>query len=178
MQILSFVLFQLSWFAAILAGAHGLGWLGVVAILAHGAILAWRQPALLSEWPFWLATLAFGQVFDSLLALVGVFAFSHPWPIPWLSPPFMVGLWLNLALTLPFSLRWLKQRLVLGAIFGGIGGPLAYYAGHRLAAISLSPAVDRNLVLVGVAWAIAMPILLTLREVMSDNPAPATEKTP
>ena len=46
---------------------------------------------------------------------------------------------------------------MLAAVFGGIGGPLAYYAGMRFGALDFPGNVWASLVAVGIEWAIACP---------------------
>jgi tetrahydromethanopterin S-methyltransferase subunit D len=57
---------------------------------------------------------------------------------------------------------WLRGRYLAGAIFGAVGGPLAYLSGAKLGAASL-PSTD-GLVILGITWAAAFPALLTVAE--------------
>jgi tetrahydromethanopterin S-methyltransferase subunit D len=70
----------------------------------------------------------------------------------------MVMLWVNLATTMNVSMAWLRGRYALGAVFGAIGGPLAYYSGAKLGAMTRLPEPG-GLLWIGVAWAIALPLL-------------------
>jgi len=45
----------------------------------------------------------------------------------------------NLATTLNVSMAWLRGRYALAAIFGAFGGPLAYYSGAKLGAMTRLP---------------------------------------
>ena len=67
------------------------------------------------------------------------------------------------ATTLNVSLKWMKRRYLLAAVFGGLGGPLAYYAGHRLGAVGFSD-IQTALLAVGIGWAFIMPLLMLLAE--------------
>jgi hypothetical protein len=84
-----------------------------------------------------------------------------PYPPPF-SPLWMVMLWVNLAMTLNDSMAWLRGRFVLAVIFGAIGGPLAYYSGAKLGAADVPAMAD--LVVIGIAWAIAFPALSWINE--------------
>jgi hypothetical protein len=65
------------------------------------------------------------------------------------------------ATTLNLSLGWLKGRPALAALLGAVGGPLAYFAGHRLGGIELpDPAVA--LLVQGLGWSVLMPLLTSL----------------
>ncbi len=99
-----------------------------------------------------------GLVLDSALSASGVFTFLTNQPGVWVSPPWMVSLWMNFAATLGSSLGWLQGRPLLAALFGGLGGPLSYWAGARLGAIEL--AGWPSLAVLAVVWAVATPWLV------------------
>ena len=104
-----------------------------------------------------------GYVFDSVLALGGAIAFpDHAGPAA-PTTPWMVALWAAFAATLRHSLDWARRRYVLGVIAGAVFGPLAYTAGETLGAITLAAPPLGWLAVAG-EWALAMPLLLWLRE--------------
>jgi hypothetical protein len=72
-------------------------------------------------------------------------------------------MWGLFATILNVSLRWLRGRWLIAAIAGGLGGPLAYYGGHRLGALEFG---DQNAALIALAlgWAVVTPILVALSE--------------
>lgn len=162
-KIVNFIVFQLAWFAAVLGAAHGMPWLGVIAVpLALALHLAlspdWRPELLLA-----LAAAVTGFVFDSVLVAAGSFS-----PIPYVFPePFsslwMVMLWVNLAATINVLMGWLRGRYALAAVFGAVGGPMAYYSGAKLGAMTRIPD-SGDLLGIGSAWAIAFPLLLGINE--------------
>ena len=59
---------------------------------------------------------------------------SGVWAQGW-APYWMVALWGAFATTLNHSLRWLTRRPVFAALFGAVGGPIAYSAGVQLGAL-------------------------------------------
>jgi len=61
------------------------------------------------------------------------------------------------------SMRWLRGRWRLAAIFGMVGGPLAYLGGQKLGGIELVNEVAA-LAALGIGWAVMMPVLLSLAE--------------
>ncbi len=157
-KIINAIAFQTAWFAAVLGASHGMPWLGVVAVplglVLHLALSSdWRPELLLA-----LAAAVVGFVFDSILIRAGAFS-----PIPYLVPPpfsslWMVMLWVNLATTMNVSMGWLRQRYALAAVFGAVGGPMAYYSGARLGAMTRLPDPG-GLLWIGIAWAVALPLL-------------------
>jgi len=78
------------------------------------------------------------------------------------SPPpiWILGLWLQFATTLHFSLGWLSKRYPLAALLGLIGGPLAFLGGERLGAATFGDPRALSLGLIALAWAIALPVLV------------------
>jgi hypothetical protein len=165
-NIINFIAFQAAWFAAVLGAAHGMPWIGVVAVplvLALHLALSpdWRPELLLA-----LAAAGTGFVFDSVLVASGAFS-----PIPYVFPvPFsslwMVMLWVNLATTMNVSMGWLSGRYALAAVFGAIGGPMAYYSGAKLGAMTAMPG-PAGLTAIGIAWAIALPLLYLIANLIS-----------
>jgi hypothetical protein len=71
-------------------------------------------------------------------------------------------MWVNFALILNVSLRWLRGRYLLGAVLGFFGGPLAYFAGARLGAIRIPEPLALKLLVLALAWALAVPLLLRI----------------
>lgn len=66
-------------------------------------------------------------------------------------------LWVNFGTTLSPSLRWMWRRPLLAGALGAIGGPVAYWVGSRIGAISLAEAEWKGLVWVAVQYAIVLP---------------------
>ena len=157
------VLFQAAWFAAVLGAARGMFWLGPLAmlpVLAIHLVLAENRQA---ELKLLLVAGLLGFLFDSSLVSFGVFTpFPHFFPRPF-SPPWMICLWLNFAATLNVSMSWLRDRYLLAALFGAIGGPLAYYSGARLGATEALPTL-RGLLVLALGWGIMATLLVWLAQ--------------
>jgi len=69
-------------------------------------------------------------------------------------------LWASFALTLTRSLAWLMRRPWLGALFGALGGPLAYASAARgFGAVELVPTAARALAGLALGWGAAIPAL-------------------
>lgn len=161
-SVVNFIAFQIGWFAAVLGAGHGMPWLGVAIVplvLLLNLVLSadWRQELIVA-----LAAAVMGFAVDTGLVAAGVFA-----PVPYLvsrpfSPLWMVMLWVNQATTLNSCMGWLRGRYLAGALFGAVGGPLAYLSGAKLGAASL-PSTN-GLVILGITWAVAFPALLAVAE--------------
>jgi hypothetical protein len=167
-KIVNVVTFQASWFVAVLGAAHGVPWLGVVvvpiALAVHLALSPdWRPELLLA-----LSAALTGFAVDSGLIAAGLFTpipygFPHPFSSLW-----MVMLWVNLAMTLNVSMAWLRGRYLLASAFGAVGGPLAYYSGAKLGAMTAIPDFQA-LLGIAIAWAVAMPALCGLAKVCNNR---------
>ena len=143
-KAINVVLFQAAWFAAVLGAARGMLWLGPLAMIPTLAIHLALQEDRRGEVKLLLAAGLLGFIFDTAFVAGGVFTpLQHLFPRPF-SPPWMICLWLNFAATLNVSMAWLRGRYLLAALFGAIGGPLAYYSGAKLGATEALPTIDRD----------------------------------
>ena len=99
----------------------------------------------------------------SMLVWLNWLQYSSGILIPNTAPYWIVLMWGLFATILNVSLRWLRGRWLIAAIAGGLGGPLAYYGGHRLGALEFG---DQNAALIALAlgWAVVTPILVALSE--------------
>jgi len=155
------VLFQASWFAAVLGAARGMLWLGPLAMIPTLAIHLTLQEDVKGEMKLLLAAGLLGVLFDTAFVAGGVFTpLQHFFPRP-LSPPWMICLWLNFAATLNVSMAWLRGRYLLAAVFGAIGGPLAYYSGAKLGATEALPTMT-GMLLLAIGWGAMTPFLVRL----------------
>ncbi len=165
MNISNFILFQTAWFVTILSAADGLPYLGAISTLAwisiHLYIIGDKR---LFEFELLVSAAVIGYLLDSLLVYRDVIEFPESALLGGPSPIWMVCLWINLAATINYSLSWLKGRYVLSALMASIAGPFAYAAGEKLGAIKLSE--NSSLIVIGLMWACAMPLLIFLSERM------------
>ena len=172
--VANFLGFQLCWIACAVGAAQGYPIVGPAVVIVWLALHLERiepgpHDAAASARNRWielrllLASALFGYALDSLLAIGGVLGFpAHAGPA-WPTTPWMVALWAAFAGTLRHSLDWTRRRYALGALAGAVFGPLAYRAGDALGAITLADP-PFGLLAVAAAWAVAMPLLLWIRE--------------
>jgi len=162
--LVNIITFYLAWFACIVGAAHQHSLLGPLTVLAvlglHFYFLPGYPPA--QELRLFLTVSVLGFVLDSLQAFVGVFSFAHTTPGTWMSPLWMIALWVAFATTLHTSLRWLSGRYGLAAVLGAIGGPLSYYSGAQLGALTLNPDLTLSFAVMAIVWGFAMPVLVWL----------------
>lgn len=142
--------FQLGWFACVLGGSV----IGVpVALLLLAVHLRWLGGP--GEWRLLLAMLLLGALLDSSLMHLGVFDFAQA---GWLCPLWLMALWPLFATTLLHALSWASGRYWLLGLLGAVGGPLSYYAGTKLGALSFGVELELALVVLAVVWGLVTPL--------------------
>ena len=173
-KIANFVLFQVGWFACIFGGASGHVVASVLFSLALVAISVWQTSFKKNTLALFGKIGLYGLVGDTLLLQLGFLQFNSPVPFAFLSPIWMWILWILFASTLNQSMAWLLGKPLMGALLGGILGPLSYIAGVELGAASWGNKLQA-IVLIGFIWAIGMPIFLYWAQQVPKT-APYTEK--
>jgi hypothetical protein len=163
MYILNFIFFQVGWFSSVYGGAQQMPWLGPLAV---GAALFMHFRAAdrpQQELALVLSCALIGASFDSALVALGWVQYSSGIFSQSMAPYWIITMWMLFATTLNVSMRWLRNKDKLAALFGLLGGPLTYLAGQKLGGIIL---VDQfaALLALGIGWAVMMPILLRLSE--------------
>jgi hypothetical protein len=162
LMLQNFILFQIGWFGCVVGGAtQDYYWAGVVIVTFIIAVHLVRASEIRHEIMLIILTMIVGTAWDSALTVAGLLVFSHGVLVSWLVPSWMIAMWALFATTLNVSLKWLKHRYVLAAVFGAIGGPLAYYAGHRIGAVDFNNTLS-SMIAVGAGWALIMPGLMLM----------------
>ena len=78
-----------------------------------------------------------GAGFDSALVNSGWVSYASGQFSAYIAPYWIITMWMLFATTLNVSMRWMRGKPVLAAVFGLIGGPAAYLAGQKLGGIIL-----------------------------------------
>jgi len=155
----NFVFFQLGWFACVLGAANKQVFWAVLVTLVYITFHVWQHDEPKESLNLLSKALLYGIVADSLIMHLGYLDFQDAWPTSYLSPVWMWTLWALVATTINGSLSWLRGRPILGAVLGGTCGPMSYEAGIRMGAGSwVAGGQTIGLALVGVVWAIAIPL--------------------
>jgi len=144
--------YQAVWFLAILWGNTG-------AVFGCGIILIlWATSEHRGNDLKMILFLVFlGLLVDGTLLQVGFFTFrSHGVPIPF----WLLVIWLGLAMTIHHSLAWFKDKLLLAALFGSLGGPAAYWAGTRMGAASFNWSLPTSLLVLAIIWSLMFPTIM------------------
>lgn len=174
-KIINLVIFELAWGACIVSAAKGVPWVGMAVValwvgLQTALACTWRK----AELALLGSAFVLGYVSDSALVLAGLLGFPEPAQLGGPSTLWMAMMWVNFAATMNFSLNWLKNRYLVAAVFGLVGGPLAYFGGMKLGAVTLGDPRWLALSAVAVQWTAATPLLVwmsaRLRQALEPKP--------
>ena len=161
-MILNIIAFQLAWLALVIGAANGLPYIGLPVVVATIMLHLVRSPQALPEVKLLLAATAVGFVAESAILAAGLVRYVELTSISWLPPAWLMMLWPAFATLLTVTFRPFREWVVAAVVFGFAFAPLAYYAGAKLGAMTMPDPVLLSLSLIGVAWAVALPLLLTL----------------
>lgn len=167
--LINIVVFQVAWLSSVVGAAEQMPWIGPLTVLVALALhfRAARKP--FDEAILVLACAVMGATFDSILIAAGWVTYSSGLISQSFAPYWIITMWMLFATTLNVSMRWLRGRPVLAAFFGFYGGPTSYLAGQALGGIVLTNQLAALLML-GIGWAIMMPILMWLSEMLDGMP--------
>jgi hypothetical protein len=167
---------QLSWFACVLGAASNSPWIGPA---AGAGTLAFNL--LVLEKPLNVLKLAvvgalLGLAVETPLILTGLVSYSAPGTLANLPPLWLIALWVVFS-TLPnTALAQLHGRVLLQAVLGLVGAPLAYLAGERLGAMSFIERPTLGLAAIGLLWAVAFPTLMAAAKRIERGPRDRTTR--
>lgn len=157
----NFIWFQLMWFVAVFFTVSGEIFL-IFSLLLHFYLSPDRKFDLAS-----LMTIsAIGGTVDLLLSWLGVMIF----PEAALLPLWLVLLWGHFAVALNHGMSWLnKIPLYFQVVFGGLFGPLSYYAGYKFGAVDFPlPPLQTSFIFI-VIWAVLLPVYLSISQSYGDR---------
>jgi hypothetical protein len=157
--LINFLAFQIGWLACVLAGANGQAWLGTLIALLIIIGHVWHTQPRGPEIRLILIAGALGAMLDSSLVASGLLMYPSGTLLPNTAPHWIIAMWMLFATTLNVSLSWLQGRFILALLFGAVGGPLAYYAGHRLGGVEFAKPLWQPLAALALSWAFAMSLL-------------------
>lgn len=157
--IVNFVLFQLGWFACVGFGGtpyHAVG-TAIVAIVVIINLRIAAQPA--SEMKLVAFAITLGLIWESAISYFGVVRYEYGQLATWLAPHWILALWALFATTINGSLTWLKNSWSIAVLLGAIGGPISFYAGQRLGAVTM-PDFNSAMIILAIGWGVMTPMLI------------------
>ena len=161
-NLINAALFQAIWFAAVYGGANAILWPSIILfiILCLWQLNINRRAG--SDYILITAALCIGLTIDSIWINIGMIDYTDKRPLIWLSPIWILILWMGLALTINHSMAWLKLHPLLPILCGLISAPLSYYTGQRLGAMTYHQDPLLVSAYIGLAWAVALPLLVKI----------------
>lgn len=157
-RVLNFLLYQVGWLGCVLGAAKGFpelaAQLGFLVVLLHLFWVTEREVEFRLVGISGLCGAVLGTLDQAIGGLVYAGTRVHPW-----APLWVILLWVQLGMVLRGSLSWLQQSPVLAAIFGALGGPVAFLAGERLGAVSWQGDRLGTALWLGLTWGGVLPLL-------------------
>ncbi len=162
-MLLNLVLFQIGWVITVAGAGNGYWWAGPLSLLVLAAVTFKLTPWPRTDFALMCAACLIGLLIDTAYVQLGLLRYAEPVPFMDLAPIWILGMWMSFALTLNHSMRFFKQHLGLAAVFGLIGGPLAYFvAAHKFDAAEILGEPWLTYAVIGLVWAVITPLLLKL----------------
>lgn len=159
-KVLNILLYQSGWFAIVIGVANEHVVPGVAIATALLAVHCLLTTDLKHEVMLVTACVLVGLTVDSTLISVGAIEFSTSASLKVLPPLWLSLMWAQFGSTLNYSLRWLGGSLFIAAVFGFIGGPLAYLGGEALGAVSIQEPRSMSAIWLAGLWSLALPFLV------------------
>jgi len=158
-KILSAVAFQICWFVSVLGPAHGSVWVGPGIVgsswLIH-IVTSRRRKSIVG---LTMVCVVLGFFVDTAFIWFGIYVPAQMGE-GIASPVWLVFMWINLALLMNESMRWLQGKYLLSSVLGAIGGASSYVAGGSFGGIVIHAPLYLHLIFIAAAWAFILPLLV------------------
>jgi len=161
---INFIVFQVSWFACVMGAANNLWWPGPLLVLICVPLQIYLlTKGYRAEFLFVVVCGVSGFLLETLMIVSNVYT---PVELLWgvVCPPWMAALWFNFALLVSISLSWLREKYLLAGILGGIFGPIAYWGGEKLGALTVADAFWQGYFPLALLWALVLPCLVLIHK--------------
>jgi hypothetical protein len=136
-------------------------WIGAVVaalVIAYHLFTANRAAA---ELKLLAVAMLIGLLWDSMLVYWELLQYPSGMIVPYAAPYWIIIMWALFATTLNRSLGWLQQKVGLSIALGALAGPLAYYAGANLGALTFLDQ-EQALIALALGWGLFTPVLVAL----------------
>lgn len=160
--IINLVLFKIVWALSLTGVVIGYAWLGAVGLMCFMAWHAWSVPTAKADFFLAACAVVIGLVLDTLYLRSGLIIYEGQTLWSNLAPLWILALWANFALTMNGCMAWLQQRKWLAALLSFIFGPVGYYGGIKLGTARVNDDEWLLYLVIGIAWAVAVPLMLSL----------------
>lgn len=175
--LINLLSFKAGWAASVVGAAASVPAAGAAAAGAIVVLHLRRARLVRAELMLLVSAALIGFAWESALVAAGLLRYETGVLLPGFAPYWIVAMWILFATTLNVGMRWLRRSPWVAAIAGATGGPLAFVAGERLGAVSFSePAAA--LAVIGIGWALLLPLLVQLAMLFEMQAAPAADRGP
>lgn len=154
--MVDFVLFNLCWIANAFSGMYSLPYLGPLTVLLSGIIHLTLVNEVGAEITFLGIASVIGYLWDTILLRLGLLKFPAGSPVNY-APIWLFAQWIAFGFLFRHTIRWLRNRPVLGLLLGATGGSLSYYSATGLGVLSLSHPVWQPLLVMALGWGLIVP---------------------
>ncbi|WP_421846453.1 DUF2878 domain-containing protein [Marinomonas sp.] len=154
-SLINAILFQTVWFICLLAGSTWALIATVLYLFLHDRYFMTSR----REWRLLFAFLVLGLVVDGALFQIGIFSTNTDTLGDTKFPPvWLLCLWICVGTLFAHSLVFLRSRYVFCALLGAIGPTMSYFAGAKLAGITLAEPIVLSLLTVAIIWSMVLPL--------------------
>ena len=159
-KIMNALGYQAVWFSTLLSTSLGYFWFGFFSSLMFAGIMLRFGGKARADVRIVTIGLILGVAIDSLFAAGGWIQYAMPWTVASMAPLWIIALWLSFSFTLNHSMDFLRHNFVIAALFGLLGGPLAYWCADRVFNV-IEYGTDISLVMIGLGlcWACVIPAI-------------------
>lgn len=165
--IQNLVSFKIGWVACVMFAAAGMPLLSIASVAAVIVLHLMTVAAPAKESLLLLGAIAIGLLWESGLVAMGLVGYTGH-SSSWAAPLWIVAMWALFATTINHGLAWVKKFWVYAVLAGGIGGPMAFYGGAKLGAVTFEQ-TGLALLVIGAGWALLLPLLALLAETIIDS---------
>lgn len=160
-------LFKIGWLACVISAAMGMPVFGIVAVICVMAVHLYDAPNARKELLTLGVAALMGLGWESLLVATGLVSYpGHE--AAWIAPAWIVAMWVLFATTINRGLSWVKKHWMVAAAAGLLGGPMAFWGGSSLGAVTFEDPM-MALIAIAVGWAALLPLLALAAEGIIDS---------
>lgn len=162
--------YQAVWFATLISVSKGHFWFGFFTSLVFAALMLCFGGKAKQDSRIVLIGLILGMAIDTLFTSTGWIQYAQSWSSVSLAPLWIIALWLSFSFTLNHSMAFLRQNYAMAALFGLLGGPLAYWCADRVFNV-IDYGTDIAFVMagLGICWGLVIPAIFFIDKRMTSD---------
>ncbi len=152
--------YQAVWFATLISVSKGNFWFGFLSSVVFAVLMLCFGGNTKHDFRVATIGLILGVSIDTLFASSGWIEYAQAWSSINIAPLWIIALWLSFSFTLNHSMSFLRKNYLMAAVFGFVGGPLAYWCADRVFdVISYGTSTGLVMLALGVCWGLVIPAI-------------------